>query len=145
VALTRGRVTLNEIEILELDVNPNFGSGAPAPVGSLAIVDSTKSFWLKTNSSDLGWELQFDPNVNNAQKITFNPNSTPNFSEWFSDTAMTPSKRVARTDFNFDVNLNLTSDVMKLYHIDGTTVIITITTTYFYVGSDIEHMERVFS
>lgn len=145
MSIVRGEITINERVILELDVNPNVGTGAPAPVGSLAQVDANKSWWLKTGVSDTAWELQFDPNQNNTQEVIFNLDSTPAYVEFFRGLVKTTPNRIARIDFNFDVNQNLTSDVLKLYHTDGTTIVVTLTRSYFYTGSNFHYVEGVFT
>jgi hypothetical protein len=143
VSIVRGEITINERSILEVDVNPNFGLGAVAVIGSLAQVDANKSWWLKTGVSDTAWELQFDPLKNNSQELFFNVNGTPNYIEFYSSLVRTTPNRIARIDFIFSVGQDLLQDVLKLYHTDGTTIVITVTNSYFYSGVNLSYIEQV--
>lgn len=145
MSIVRGEITINERVILELDVNPNFGSGAPAPVGSIAQVDLTKSWWLKTGVSDTAWELQFDPNQNNSQKVVYNVDGTPNYIEFFNSLTQITANRIARYDFVYNIVGDLASDSLKLYLQNGTSVVITLTSTYTYTGIDLTSIGKVFS
>lgn len=51
----QGRITVNEIEVLEVDGDPSTGLGTVAAVGSLALVD-TGGVWQKTGAADTDWE-----------------------------------------------------------------------------------------
>jgi hypothetical protein len=57
MAVIKGIITLNEIDILEVDVNPASGAGTPAPRGSLASVSTSGSegFFQKIGPLDTDW------------------------------------------------------------------------------------------
>lgn len=58
MAIIQGQVTVNEVLILEVDSNPASGAGTPAPIGSLAIVE-TGALFQKTGALDTQW-TQFE-------------------------------------------------------------------------------------
>lgn len=53
----QGIVTLNEVQLLEVDAPPAAGAGTPAPVGSLATIDTGAGFYLKTSAADTAWSF----------------------------------------------------------------------------------------
>lgn len=60
--MTTGIVTINEIQILELDFDPSV-SGQAASIGSLAILDGEAKIWQKYGVTNTSWIL-----VNNGRK-----------------------------------------------------------------------------
>jgi hypothetical protein len=54
MATIRGRVSLNEVELLEVDTDPSAGSGTVAPKGSMAFTDSGE-IWNKRDTADTAW------------------------------------------------------------------------------------------
>ena len=59
MALIEGQITINEVDVLEVDSNPGAGAGTPAPVGSLAIeqdeINSEGRLYQKTGPLDTDW------------------------------------------------------------------------------------------
>lgn len=64
MAQIQGRITVNEVEVLEVDGDPSSGLGTSAPTGSLAMAD-VSGLWQKTGSLDTNWE-QFQAVVGSA-------------------------------------------------------------------------------
>lgn len=55
-----GQVTLNEIKLFEVDVNPSQGLGTSGPLGSLAVLSSNGEVWKKYGSANTEWTpMQF--------------------------------------------------------------------------------------
>lgn len=54
-----GLITINNKEILEVDLNPATGSGTPAPIGSLAVLDAggAGEAYVKAGLADTEWDL----------------------------------------------------------------------------------------
>ncbi len=54
-----GRLTNNEVEVLQVDAVPSAGGGTPAPIGAIAAYNSgsTGSAYLKTGALDTAWDL----------------------------------------------------------------------------------------
>lgn len=55
MAAILGQLTCNEIKVLEVDGNPAAASGTVAPIGSLAVLQSTGQMWRKYASLDTEW------------------------------------------------------------------------------------------
>lgn len=59
MALVKGLLTVNEKDILEVDQNPATGLGTPAPVGSLAMLETGSNVgevYLKFGAADTQWD-----------------------------------------------------------------------------------------
>lgn len=54
-----GQLTLNEILIVEVDVDPSTAGGISAPIGSFALLDDKVNgkFWLKSGAGNTAWAL----------------------------------------------------------------------------------------
>lgn len=66
-----GQITVNEITILEVDANPSTGSGAEAPVGSIAIMTDGSGIYQKTGAADTAWTLVTFPSTISANQVSF--------------------------------------------------------------------------
>lgn len=143
MSVVKGRRTVNHIDMIDVDVYPNEGTGASAPVGSLCLVEQDKSWWLKTGAGDLSWELQFNPLINATQKITYYPNGYPQYIDFYKDITLT--NRVARSSLTFSLAGDLTTEVTQFFLSDGVTVFKTVTSSFFYTGSNFERVESVVS
>lgn len=54
-----GRLTNNEVEVLQVDAVPSSGGGTSAPIGAIAAYNSgtVGTLYLKTGALDVGWDL----------------------------------------------------------------------------------------
>lgn len=54
-----GRLTNNEVEVLQVDAVPSAGGGTSAPIGAIAAYNNgtTGTLYLKTGALDVGWDL----------------------------------------------------------------------------------------
>jgi hypothetical protein len=90
-----GTVTLNQVVFLELDADPTI-SGAAAPLGSVAIVNTGIGMYVKTSAPDTGWTRLAPSNPNLVLKhgtvaagsFSGNPKKyTVTFATAFADTS----------------------------------------------------------
>lgn len=51
---SEGLITINEVEIHEVNADPTTGGGVAAPIGSLALLDTSK-VWQKTGAGNTAW------------------------------------------------------------------------------------------
>jgi hypothetical protein len=54
MAIIKGQITLNEVELIEISGDPSISGGTPSPKGSLAL-DDTGKLWVKTGDLDTDW------------------------------------------------------------------------------------------
>jgi len=69
MANVKGRVTLDEIDILEVDGDPSVTPGVAAPISSIALLKDTKGAWQKRSASNTDWKNLFSV----ADDIPFDP------------------------------------------------------------------------
>jgi hypothetical protein len=55
MSIIRGIQTVNGVLILDVDTDPSVGSGANAPVSSLALTADNSGFFVKTSAGLTGW------------------------------------------------------------------------------------------
>jgi len=68
------------------------------------------------------------------QKVTYSSGDVSNI-EFFNSASFITANRVARYDFTY-TGTNLTSEVLRIYDTDGSTILRTYTWTHAYVSDD---------
>lgn len=88
MATIQGRITINEVEVFEVDGDPAAGLGTPGSIGSLAILDS-QGVYQKIGVSDTAWarlSLQDKSGFASAGSFSGNPKkSTVTFASAMPD------------------------------------------------------------
>ncbi len=79
------------------------------------------------------------------QSASYNVDKTVNYVELYNSNNFITANRIARYDVSYNVNLTPSSETLKIYDTDGTTILRTFTTTYTYSGVDLVSSSEVIS
>jgi hypothetical protein len=70
-------------------------------------------------------------------KTYYLANGDVNYVEVFNSPTQIDANRIGRYDLAYNANLDPTSETLKIYDVDGTSILRTYTHTYTYTGFDI--------
>lgn len=91
----------------------------------------SKEFYL-----DFQGRATYEHFPNTFHSIVYLVNGEVDYIEYFNSSSFITANRIARVDMTYDVNLNPTIETLKIYDINGTTVLRTVTYTHTFSGVD---------
>lgn len=140
-----GRITINSTAIMEFDANPNLAGGTVGDIGDFGVDTVAGIFYVKTSAPDTGWtQTEFKnlfPTITTS--INYLANGNINFIEFFKSVTQITANRISRSDFTYNSDLSVATEVCREYANDGTTVLFTTTYTFTYTNGDLTSYSRV--
>ena len=168
-----GTVTLDQIDLLEVDGDPTSGAGVQAVNGSFAFLAAGSTprgrAWLKTGAGNTNWTQVYgyvdtgltsnDLTENDVQVIlnrefwptelqvpVYDGNGDLTSLTLYKSSTQTNANRLADVTITYDVNGDPATETWRIFSLaDGVTVLKTVVFTYTVVSSDVTAIQKAVS
>lgn len=128
MATILGTVTLDEIKLLEVDVNPGAGAGTPAPTGSLALTVTGQSIYKKFGAADTDW-IDVSSASSASPGFTWGRSGNVSPNAWLTNDSV-PSNISGRVNF-------LTGAIIKRVFVANETAVVFSVGVYYHEGNEV--------